>query len=180
MKESRKKYANFVIFWSQFLVGNPRRRGLMKVLWGLFIKQEELYFRLKSKSYLINNQELTPFSLDNLKMVFHTVWSVDFSSHISLHFLVVVCTVSLHEFESGKTVKTALLKKKTYHSFSSVWDFLRLQLRTRKATQNAEKYISDPGNFPCESTERRRWSWCCLFHWSIVPKIDFISLNLET
>ena len=45
----------------------------MEMLWGLIIKQEELYFRLKSKSYLINNQELAPFSLDNLKMVFHIV-----------------------------------------------------------------------------------------------------------
>ena len=43
------------------------------MLRGLIIKQEELYFRLKSKSYMINNQELMPFSLDNLKMVFHIV-----------------------------------------------------------------------------------------------------------
>ena len=73
VKESRKNYANFVIFSSQFLGGNPRRRCFIEVFRGLIIKQEELYFRLKSKRYLINNQELTPFSLDNLKMVFHIV-----------------------------------------------------------------------------------------------------------
>lgn len=83
VNESRKKYANFVIFWSQFLGSiNPCRRSLMKVLWGLIIKQEELYFRLKSKSCLINNQELTPFSLDNLKIVFHTVRGFFNSHHI--------------------------------------------------------------------------------------------------
>ena len=59
------------------------------------------YFRLKSKSYLINKQELTPFSLDNLKMFFYTIRGFFNSHHIFQ------LSYSFVEFKSGKT---ALLK----------------------------------------------------------------------
>ena len=97
-------------------------------------------FLSKSKSYLINNQELAPFSLDNLRMVFH-----------------IVC--STHE--SGKT---ALLKKKTYHSFRLSEIFYGLNPNTKGNAERRKHNISDPSNFPCESTERQHGSWCCLFH----------------
>ena len=115
-KESRKKYANFVIFWSQFLGGNPRRRGLMEMLWGLIIKQEELYFRVKSKSYLINNQELAPFSLDNLKMFFHMVRGL---------------------FNSRKW-KNSFVEKENLSLIFVCLRFFTGWIGTRKATQNAE------------------------------------------
>ena len=132
------------------------------------------YFRLKSKSYLINNQELTPFSLDiNLKMFFHTVRGF-FNSHYIFQLL-----KSSVEFESGKQL---CWKRKPITPFRLSEILYGFNYPNTEDNAERRKYkISDPGiNFPCESTERRRWSWCCLFHWSIVSKIDFISLNLET
>ena len=49
-------------------------------------------------------------------------------------------------------------------------------LNTEDKAEQRKYKISDPGNFPCESTEWRRWSWCCLLHWSIVSKIDLYLL----
>ena len=44
VKESRKKICKFCYLWPQFSAVNQHRRHLMKVLWDLITKQEELIF----------------------------------------------------------------------------------------------------------------------------------------
>ena len=81
VKESRK---NMQILLSLISIIGGKPASATYVSWKgcetWLSSKKSSYFRLKSKRYLLNNQELAPFSLDNLKMFFHTVRGF-FNSH---------------------------------------------------------------------------------------------------
>ena len=132
VKESRK---NIQILLSLISILGGKPASATYVSWKCcetwLSSKKSSYFRLKSKSYLINNQELTPFSLDiNLKMFFHTVRGF-FNTHITFS--------SCCKVLSSSKVENSFVEKE---NLSLLFVCLRFCtgsiIRIRKTTQKEE------------------------------------------